>query len=138
MKCCELDSREFFLFGMRIFFGIWFLYVGLAKWFIFGADGFVNFITTEFDKTWSPHQLNVALAWLIIIAEPLLAILILIGKKQRAVWMLTAMLMFLLTIGQTILMKPDVAANWQYLVLALVCAALSKPEGGSCMLSKKE
>ncbi len=38
------------------------------------------------------------------------------------------MLMFLLTIGQTILMKPDVIANWQFLVLVLLCAALSDPD----------
>jgi hypothetical protein len=25
-------------------------------------------------------------------------------------------------------MKPDVIANWQYLVLALLCAALSDPD----------
>ena len=43
-------------------------------------------------------------------------------------WSLTALLMFLLTIGQTILMKPDVIANWQYTVLVLACAALSGPE----------
>jgi hypothetical protein len=36
--------------------------------------------------------------------------------------------MFLLTIGQTILMKPEVIANWQYLVLVLLCAALSDPD----------
>ncbi len=89
---------------------------------------FVGMITGEFDKTWSPHALNVFLAWLIMIAEPVLAVLILSGKKARCVWTLTALLMFLLTIGQTILMKPDVIANWQYLVLVLVCAALSDPD----------
>ena len=31
-------------------------------------------------------------------------------------------------VGQTILMKPDVIANWQYLVLTLTCAALSDPD----------
>ena len=36
--------------------------------------------------------------------------------------------MFLLTIGQTILMKPDVINNWQFLVLVLLCAALSDPD----------
>lgn len=39
--------------------------------------------------------------------------------------------MFLLAFGQTILMKPDVIANWQYLVLTLFCAALSDPESAS-------
>ena len=44
------------------------------------------------------------------------------------VWTLASLLMFLLTIGQTILMKPDVIANWQFLVLVLLCAALSDPD----------
>lgn len=136
MECCSYDSRRFFLCGMRIFFGVWLLYVGLAKWIFFGSDAFVGMIVTEFDKTWSPHLLNVFLAWIIIIAEPVLAVLILSGKKARAVWMLTAMLMFLLTIGQTILMKPDVIANWQYLVLTLVCAAFSDPMDTACCSKK--
>ena len=50
------------------------------------------------------------------------------GRRPRLVWTLTALLMFLLTIGQTILLKPEVIANWQYLVLTLACAALSDPE----------
>ncbi len=71
----------------------------------------------------------------IMIAEPVLALLILSGKKPRSVWTLTTLLMFLLTMGQTLLMKPDVIANWQYLVLTLVCAALSDPE--ECCTAKK-
>lgn len=128
MESCKYDSRKFFLFGMRFFFGVWLLYVGLAKWILMGPDAFVGHITTAFESTWSPQVLNVALAWLIIVAEPVLALLILSGKKARTVWMLTSLLMFLLTIGQSILMKPDVIGNWQYLVLTLVCAALSDPE----------
>jgi uncharacterized membrane protein YphA (DoxX/SURF4 family) len=128
MNFLNYDARRFFMFGMRIFFGIWFLYAGLSKWISMGPNTFVGFITTEFDKTWSPHALNVFLAWLIIIAEPVLALFILSGKQARVAWTLTALLMFLLTIGQTILMKPDVIANWQFLVLTLGCAALSGTE----------
>jgi uncharacterized membrane protein YphA (DoxX/SURF4 family) len=122
------DTRRFFLLGMRFFFGLWLLYGGLAKWIFMGPGKFVGFIATAFDKTWSPHILNVVLAWLIMSAEPILAALILSGRRPRVVWTLTALLMFLLTCGQTILMKPDVIANWQYLALVLVCAALSDPE----------
>jgi uncharacterized membrane protein YphA (DoxX/SURF4 family) len=129
VKCFSYDGRQFFLFGLRFLFGSWLLYVGLVKWTLIGPDNFVGFITADFDKTWSPHILNVLLAWLIIIAEPVLAALILSGINARLVWTLTALLMFLLTIGQTILMKPDVIANWQYTVLALVGAALSDPDG---------
>lgn len=135
MEWLNYDARRFFLCGMRLFFGVWLLYVGLYKWVAMGPEVFVGYITAEFDKTWSPHLLNVLLAWLILIAEPLLAALILSGRKARLAWTLTALLMFLLTLGQTILLKPDVIANWQYLVLTLACAALSDPEktgsGGS-------
>jgi len=128
MGFLENDARRFFLCGIRLLFGLWFLYVGLSKWISFGPAAFVGMITTEFDKTWSPHFLNAVLAWVILVAEPALALLILSGWKARLVWWLTALLMFQLTMGQTILMKPDVIANWEYLVLALACAALSDPE----------
>lgn len=128
MDCFKYDTRRFFLFGTRLFFGVWLLYVGLSKWIFMGPVMFVGYITAQFDKTWSPHFLNVLLAWLIMITEPVLAVLILSGKKARRVWALASLFMFLLAIGQTILMKPDVIANWQYLVLVLVCAALSDPD----------
>jgi uncharacterized membrane protein YphA (DoxX/SURF4 family) len=135
MECFSYDARRFFLCGMRLFFGVWLLYVGLYKWVAMGPDVFLGYITAEFDKTWSPHLLNVLLAWLIMIAEPVLAALILSGQRARLVWTLTSLLMFLLTMGQTILLKPEVIANWQYLVLTLACAAMSDPEkagsGGS-------
>ncbi len=128
MEYWKHDTRRFFLCGMRLFFGLWLLYVGFSKWIIMGPDTFVGYITAQFDKTWSPHILNVLLAWLIMTAEPVLAVLILSGKKARKGWTLTSLFMFLLTFGQTILMKPDVIANWQFLVLTLVCAALSDPD----------
>ena len=128
MDFLKFDTRRFFLFGIRFFFGSWLLYAGLSKWISMGPGIFVGYITSQFDKTWSPHFLNVFLAWLIMIAEPILAVLILSGKKARTVWTLTSLFMFLLTVGQTILMKPDVIANWQFLVLVLLCAALSDPD----------
>ena len=128
MKFLNYDVRKFFLFGIRFYFGIWFLYTGLFKWITIGPTAFVGLITGDFDKTWSPHALNVFLAWVILIAEPILSTLILSGLKPRLVWAVTSLFMFMLTIGQTLLMKPDVIMNWQYLVLTLVCAALCDPE----------
>jgi uncharacterized membrane protein YphA (DoxX/SURF4 family) len=131
MKCpCEYDARRFFLFGMRVFFGVWLLNTGLTKWVKFGTGPFVGMITKEFDRpaTWSPHPLNVFLAWVILIAEPVLGLLILSGLKPRMIWGLTALLMFMLLMGQSLLMKGDVFSNWGYTVLTLVCAALSEPE----------
>lgn len=118
-----------------MFFGAWLLYAGIMKLFFMGPETFVGYITSQFDATWSPHALNVVLAWIIIIAEPLLALMILSGKKPRAAWMFTSMLMFLLLMGQSILMKPDVINNWMYVVLTLICAAMSDPMSSCC--SKK-
>ena len=128
MNCFKYDTRHCFLLGMRIYFGLWLVYMGFAKWVLMGSAAFVGYITTQFDPTWSPHVLNVGLAWVILVAEPLLGLLLLLGKCQRCVWTLTSVLMFLLMMGITILMKPTVNANWQFLVLTLVCAALCEPE----------
>ena len=128
MEFLRYDFRRFLLFGLRFFFGTWLLYVGLTKWILMGPGTFVGYVTGQFDKTWSPHALNVSLAWLILVAEPVLAVLILSGRKARMVWTLTSLFMFLLVAGQTILMKPDVIANWEFLVLVLLCAALSEPD----------
>ena len=136
MKCSDSDPRTFFLCGMRFFFGTWLLYVGLVKWISIGPAAFVGMITSEFDKTWSPHALNALLAWLIMVAEPVVALCILSGKKPRASWALASLLMFLLLIGQTMLMKPGVIENWQFTVLTLVCAALSEPDAACCASSK--
>jgi uncharacterized membrane protein YphA (DoxX/SURF4 family) len=131
MNFMNSSGRRLFLLGIRIFFGIWLLYAGVMKWFFFGSTKFVGFIAADFDKTWSPHPLNVFLAWVILFAEPILSLLILLGKKERLVWALTTLFMFMLVLGQSILMKPDVIANWQYLVLTLTCAALSEPESSA-------
>ena len=104
------------------------MYVGLFKWISIGPISFVNLITGDFDKTWSPHFLNVFLGWLILIAEPTLSLLILSGWRPRLVWSLAALFMFMLVMGRTILLKSDVIMNWEYLVLLLACAALSGGE----------
>src|SRR4051812_30798228 len=117
MKFCDYDSKRFFVLGVRVYFGIWLLYAALFKWVGIGPRNFAGFIAGDFDKTWSPHALNVFLAWLIMFAEPILSLWILSGIKQRAAWALTSLFMFMLVIGQSLLMKPDVIANWQYLVL---------------------
>jgi len=128
MNGWQTDTRRYFLFGMRIYFGIWLLYAGLMKWLSIGPSVFVGFITGDFDKTWSPHALNVALAWLILLAEPIGAAWLLSGKKAKAAWTANSLLMFMLMFGQTIMMKREVIDNWHFVVLTLACAALSAPE----------
>ena len=128
MPFLRYDTRRYFVLAMRLSFGVWLLYAGLMKWLVIKPQAFVGMITTMFDATWSPHALNVALAWLIMTAEPVLALWILTGKRARLAWTCTAALMFLLVLGQSLLMKPDVIANWQYLVLTWACASLSDPD----------
>ena len=133
MKCCDKDPRSFFLCGASKLFGAWLLYAGIAKFAFMGPSNFVGYITGQFANTWSPTLLTTGLAWIILIAEPILGVLLLLGKKSRCVWTATTLLMFLLTFGQTILMKENVADNWIYTIFCLACAALSSNEdSGSC------
>ena len=81
MDLLSYDSRRYFVFWIRIFFGLWLLYAGLYKWIGMGPNVLVSYITSEFDKTWSPHALNVFLAWVILFAEPLLSLWILSGIR---------------------------------------------------------
>lgn len=129
MNVLALDARRFFLLGMRLFFGIWLGYAGLVKWVQFGPVPFVEMIADMFKETWSPRPMNVVLAWVILIAEPLFAVWILVGWKARLAWTMTALLMFMLVLGMSLLQKPEVSANWMYLLVTLVCAALSDPIG---------
>jgi hypothetical protein len=62
-----------------------------------------------------------------MVAEPLGGAFILTGARPRLAWTLVALLMFLLTFGQTMLQSPDVVNNWLFTVLTLTCAALSEP-----------
>jgi hypothetical protein len=77
------------------------------------------------------------LAWVILVAEPVLGVLLLLGQKSRCVWTLTSLLMFMLMFGQTLLQKYDMVASlWMYTIFALACAALSDPESGGCCSEK--
>ena len=131
----ECSAKEYFLCGARFAFGIWLLYAGLFKWGSIGAEAFVGMIVTQFNQTWSPEILNKALAWLILIAEPSIAVFILMGCCSRLAWTLAALLMYMLLLGQTLLMKPDVVNNWLYFIFTLTCAAMS--EGSRCKSEQK-
>lgn len=120
------NARRYFLLLMRIGFGIWLLYAGVMKW-VGGIAAFIEQIQVMFEKSWPPAPLVTLLAWVIAIAEVVLALLILIGWKPRLVWTLTAALMFTLMMGLCILVMPNAVDNWQFIVLASVCAALSGP-----------
>ena len=127
LNVLRYDSRRFFLLMMRLFVGVWLLYVGLVKWIPNGPQPTVNWITSAFAETWSPRPLNIVLAWVILIAEPVLGVLLLVGLMPRLIWTLTALLMFMLMIGQVILMKPEAGQMWMYIILTVACAALSEP-----------
>ena len=124
----KLDTRQFFLTSLRLTFGLWLLYVGVSK-FINGPAGFVGYIEGEFASTWIPAALTTVTAWVILFAEPLVALWLLLGKAQRKAWIFAAALMLLLILGKTITRDfATVANNWQYLVLCLVAGAWTRPE----------
>jgi uncharacterized membrane protein YphA (DoxX/SURF4 family) len=115
-----------FLFLLRLCFGAWLLYVGVYKWVAYGPSGFSGAIAGQFTETWVPGALTVLLAWVIIIAEPVLGLWLLIGKHVKLAWLATSLLMFQLMIGQTILGEhAGVINNWHYLIAALFAAAYS-------------
>lgn len=124
----EMESKELMLFSLRWTFGFWLLYLGLSKW-IMGSQGFLGYIGKEFSETFLPPLLVQLTGWIIIIAEPLLAIMLLIGFKPRLTWLLTAKLLFILIMGKTILGDyPTVANNWIYLIMAIGAASFSKAD----------
>lgn len=132
--CCHsnLSPKDFFLQGSRLAFGFWLAYVGIMKW-LGGPAGVVEHIAGDFSKTWSPSILNTALGWLIVVAEPLLGLWLLSGIRQKCAWTATALLMFLLTFGMTMLGKYDVVgANFHYFFLCLACAAWTEKSASSC------
>ena len=122
----EADSKELFLFSLRWSFGFWFLFIGLSKWFK-GADKFVGYITSEFSTTFLPEALVHFTGWIILILEPLLGLLLMIGFFPRATWLVTAKLLFILMLGKSILGDHQtVSNNWFYIVLALGAGSFSK------------
>jgi len=121
-KC---SGRELFLCSTGLLFGLWLLYLGAMKW-IGGPGMFVGYIGTTFADTWLPGIMVTLTAWVILVAEPLLGLWLISGKCARCAWLATAGLMFMLAFGQTVLQQhATVANNWQFVILALACAALS-------------
>ena len=124
-KFCNLGTKQYFLLGARLAFGLWLGYVGTMKW-IGGSNHFIGYIQTAFAATWLPSQLVLATGWIIICAEPILGLWLLTGKCGRCAWTCTALLMFMLTFGQTVLQDhATVVNNWHYFIFALACAALA-------------
>lgn len=121
--CCS--GMPFFLTSLRLTFGIWLGYVGGLKW-IYGSTNFIENLTDSFSKTWAPPEFIVPLGWVILVAEPLIAALLILGIHQRCTWRLTALLMFGLMFGQTILQSPSLAGNWLYLLIALFGASFAE------------
>lgn len=149
---CKTDNKFLCLF--RLFFGSWLLFVGVMKWIGPGPSGFVKYIEGTFATTWAAGPLVTVLAWLILVAEPLIGALLILKGNKKGPWMMASLLMFMLVLGQSILQNYAVVANnWFYLFICLVgvgmaedcCAskgscsadAGSKPnQGGSCSTEK--
>lgn len=134
-KCCCKDAGKCAVRGLGVVFGIWLGYIGLMKW-INGPAAFIGYISSAFAKTWAPAPLVTLLGWVIIIAEVVLGIWLISGFRARLAWFLTALYMFMLTFGETMLGDYAVVSNnWHYVVLALVAGALScckKEASASC------
>lgn len=129
---CKGDNK--FLCALRFFLGSWFLFVGLMKWFGPGPTGFVGYIQSTFANTWAPSGLVGILAWLILIAEPVVGLGLLVRGNRKCPWALGCLLMFMLVIGQTILQNYAVVANnWFYLFMLIIGFGMAE---GCCGASK--
>lgn len=144
-SCCfaelsKKDPKSFFLFWARVLFGFWLLYLGLAKWLPLGPEGFIAYTQGAFAETFLPAISVTITAWIIVIGEVFIGVGLLFGKRQRCFWTGATLLMFILLVGKTVLQDHTTVANiWQYLVLALTCAALSSSCGaGACCKETKE
>mgnify|MGYP001403041986 CR=1 FL=1 len=136
--CCKnMTTKQLFAFLLSLTFGVWLLYIGAAKWCpsIVGVSNFIGYVTSDFEKTWLPGFLVVLTAWVILIAEPVLGLLLIISRGRcRLTWLLTAALMFILLLGQTIKGEHATVANiWQYLVLCIIGACCAEK---ACLFSK--
>jgi len=101
-------------------------YAGLYKLLVIGLPGFIGYMQTTFAKTWVPEALVSYSSYAIVAAEVLLCICLVVGVLPRIAWVLTAILMFGLLVGQTVLQDYNNVANiWQYLILCIVCASLN-------------
>ncbi len=131
MSCCpsqilKMNGKAAALTLFRLYFGIWLLYAGVTKWVMFGPEGFINYLISDFSKTWITPPLLHGTGWVIMIAEPLLGLWLLVGCAKRQAWVLTSLLLFMLTFGKTVQMDfAVVSANWNYLFFTLVALALT-------------
>lgn len=126
---CSTDPKGQFVALISVFFGLWLLYVGLMKWFVFGPGQFISMLEGSFAKTWVPPLLTRGLTIIILVAEPLLGLWLMSCKLRKLAWFFTSLLMFQLMLGQTILQEQTVFQNWGYCVLAVLCFALSENKG---------
>ena len=123
---CLSNGKELFLFGTRLAFGVWLLYLGLSKFIFIGPENFVGYISNSFAETWIPSFLILVTSWVILIGEVVLGAWLIIGKAPTLAWIATAKLMFILMFGQTVLQEHAVVfQNWHYFFIALLCASLS-------------
>lgn len=119
-----LFSRRFFLRSAGMAFGSWLFYLGLMKW-VAGSPVFVERLMAQFSQSWPPVILVSTLAWIILFAEPLLGLVLAFRPMARLAWSLVALLMLLLTFGQTILGNFEVVSNnFQYFAFCIFCAAM--------------
>ncbi|RMD87266.1 MAG: DoxX family membrane protein [Candidatus Dadabacteria bacterium] len=122
----NLSGREYFICALRLYMGVWLLYIGLMKW-IGGTANFLAYLHKGFDATWVPEPLTTVLGWIILFVEPIIGLWLLSGRSKRLAFASAADFFFLLVFGQTILKHYDVVANnWQYVVLAMVGAFMSE------------
>ena len=114
-KCGWCDARACAVALGRWVIGVVLLFAGIAK--LGNVSGTVNYITSEFAKTWLPKALLVPYAYALPFVETALGALLLLGIARNAVLFVTGLLFITLTFGQVLLQQPIVFQNMMYTVV---------------------
>ena len=114
-KCCSCDPRASAVALGRWVIGVVLFFAGIAKFP--NVAGFVQYMTSQFEKTWLPKALLVPYGYALPFAEVALGALLLLGIARNAVLFITGLLFITLTFGQLLLAQPIVFQNAMYVVV---------------------
>lgn len=129
-KCCWCDARACGVALARWVIGMVLLLAGIAK--LGNVSGTVQYITSQFEKTWLPSALLVPYAYALPFVETGLGALLLLGIARNAMLFVTGLLFLSLTFGQMLLSQPQVI--FQNMIYTVITAAILFLDPYDCLV----
>src|SRR5687768_447916 len=114
-KCGCCDARACGVALARWVVGVIVLFAGIAK--VGNVPGFVQYIKSQFEKTWLPSALLVPYAYALPFVEVALGALLILGIARNAVLFVAGLFFISLTFGQVLLSAPTVYQNMIFTVV---------------------